>query len=173
MAVEPRDYANAGKPCRMDDLQSKDVFGTDGSSIQRFEEVVTFLAELVGEAASRNIAGGIEAWRCCHTGARTSSICWIAAEHAHTRAKLGATERDHVFAVDVSLVDSSPGLSRQLSGRSQDPLPNVRSHNLTMLSIGMSEDVLDEVVAVLVARDWDHHQRPAIFAKKEEGTHCR
>ena len=54
----------------------------------------------------------------------------VGAEHANSRAKLGSTERDHV-------------------------LSDVLSDNLTMLWVGVGENVLDEIVAVLVAGDVD------------------
>jgi hypothetical protein len=65
-----------------------------------------------------------------NTRARASLDGRVGAEHANSRAKLGSTERDHV-------------------------LSDVLSNNLTMLRVGVSENVLDEVVAVLVAGDVD------------------
>lgn len=54
----------------------------------------------------------------------------VGAEHANSRTKLGSTKRDHV-------------------------LSDVLSNNLTMLRIGVCEDVLDKIVAVLVTGDVD------------------
>jgi len=62
------------------------------------------------------------------TRARTSLDSRVGAEHANSRAKLGSTERDHVLA-------------------------DVRSNSLTMLWIGVRQDVLDEIIAVLIAGD--------------------
>jgi hypothetical protein len=61
----------------------------------------------------------------------------VGAEHADTRAELGAAERDHV-------------------------LPDVSGHDLAMLGAGVGEDVLDEIVAVLVAGDVDEGDARAI-----------
>jgi hypothetical protein len=61
----------------------------------------------------------------------------IGAEHTDARAKFGAAEGDHVLA-------------------------NVRSDNLTVLGIGMSEDVLNQVVTVLVTGDVDERNARTI-----------
>lgn len=60
--------------------------------------------------------------------ARTRTGCHsrVGAEHADARAELRSSERNHVLA-------------------------NMGSNNLTMLRVCMSKDVLDEVVAILVA----------------------
>lgn len=63
----------------------------------------------------------------------------VGAQHAHTRAKLGSAERDHVLA-------------------------DVGSDNLTVLGGGVSQDVLDEVVAVLVAGNVDQRDPRAVEA---------
>ena len=63
-----------------------------------------------------------------NTRTRTSLDRGIGTEHANTRAKLGSAKRNHVLA-------------------------NVLSDNLTMLRVGVRENVLDEVITVLVARD--------------------
>jgi hypothetical protein len=54
----------------------------------------------------------------------------VGAEHANSRAKFGSTERNHV-------------------------LSDVLSNNLTMLRVGVRENVLDEIVAVLITGDVD------------------
>lgn len=54
----------------------------------------------------------------------------IGAEHANSRAKFGPTERNHV-------------------------LSDVLSNNLTMLRVGVRENVLDEIIAVLITGDID------------------
>lgn len=61
----------------------------------------------------------------------------VGAEHANTRAELGPTERDHVLA-------------------------NVAGNKLTMLRVGVSQDVLNEVVAILVTGDIDQWNAWAI-----------
>ena len=63
-----------------------------------------------------------------NTRTRASLDSRVGAKHADTRAKLRSTKRNHVLA-------------------------NVLGDNLTMLRVGVREDVLDEVVAVLVAGD--------------------
>ena len=65
-----------------------------------------------------------------NTRARASLDGRVGAEHANSRSKLGATERDHVFS-------------------------DVLSNNLTVLRVGVRENVLDEVVAVLITGDVD------------------
>lgn len=76
---------------------------------------------------------------------RASTRAWtsldrrVGAEHANTRAELGPTKRDHVLA-------------------------NVLSDNLTMLRVGVCEDVLDEVIAVLIACDINQWNARAIVA---------
>lgn len=60
----------------------------------------------------------------------TSLDSRVGAEHANTRAKLGSTERDHMLA-------------------------DMACNQLTVLRVGVSQDVLNEVVAVLVAGDVD------------------
>ena len=73
-------------------------------------------------------------WRSSHwranTRTRTSLNSRIGAEHANPRAKLRSTERDHVLA-------------------------NVLSNDLTVLRIGVRENVLNEIVAVLITRNVD------------------
>ena len=54
----------------------------------------------------------------------------VGAEHTNSRAKFGSTERNHV-------------------------LSDVLSNNLTMLRVGVRENVLDEIVAVLITGDVD------------------
>ena len=61
---------------------------------------------------------------------RASGRRMVRAEHADARAKLGAAKRDHVLA-------------------------NMRSHHLAVNLIGVRQNVLDEVVAVLVAGNVD------------------
>lgn len=59
----------------------------------------------------------------------TGSHCWITAKHGDAGPVLGATQRDHVLA-------------------------DVGCDNLTTLRIRVGQDVLDQVVAKLVARDY-------------------
>jgi hypothetical protein len=73
------------------------------------------------------------------TGARASLNGRIGAEHTNTRAELGPTKRHHVLA-------------------------NVLSNDLTMLRIGVSENVLDEVVAVLIAGDVNERDARTVVA---------
>ena len=66
----------------------------------------------------------------------------VGAEHANSRAKFGSTERNHV-------------------------LSDVLSNNLTMLRVGVRENVLDEIVAVLVAgniNEWNSRTIKTTFA---------
>lgn len=65
-----------------------------------------------------------------NSGAGTRRNCGIGAEHPDTRPELGAAEGHHV-------------------------LSNMSSHNLPMLRVGVRQDVLDQVVAVLVTGDVD------------------
>ena len=62
-------------------------------------------------------------------GTGTSCNSRITTKHGDTRAVLGPTERHHVLA-------------------------NVGSNNLTTLRISMREDVLDEIIAELIAGNW-------------------
>lgn len=57
---------------------------------------------------------------------RTGCDGRVGAKHTNTRSEFGSTERDHVLA-------------------------DVASDNLSMLRVGVSKNVLDEIVAVLVA----------------------
>ena len=72
-------------------------------------------------------------------GAWTSLDRRVGAEHANTRAELRSTKRDHVLA-------------------------NVLSDNLTMLRVGVRENVLDEVVAVLITCNINQWNARAIMA---------
>ena len=67
--------------------------------------------------------------------ARRNSV--VGAEHANAGAKLGSAERDHMLA-------------------------NMGSYNLTVLRVGMSQDVLDEIIAVLVAGDINQRNARAV-----------
>lgn len=62
---------------------------------------------------------------------------WIGAKHANSRPKLGSTERYHMLA-------------------------DVLGNDLPMLRVGVSENVLNEVVAVLITRDIDQGNARAI-----------
>lgn len=67
---------------------------------------------------------------------------WVGAKHTNTRPKLGSAERDHVLA-------------------------DVARDNLPVLGVGVSKNVLDEIVAVLVAsniNEWDAWAVVAAFA---------
>jgi hypothetical protein len=64
------------------------------------------------------------------TRTRASLDGRVGAEHSNSRAELGSTQRDHV-------------------------LSDVLSNNLTMLGVGVSENILDEIVSVLVTSDVD------------------
>ena len=61
---------------------------------------------------------------------RTSDRARIAAEHGNSRAKLGTTKGDHVLA-------------------------DVNGDLLTLMVMGVHQDPLDEVVAILIASDVD------------------
>jgi hypothetical protein len=73
---------------------------------------------------------------------RTGCNGRVGAKHTDTRPKFGSTERDHVLA-------------------------DVASDNLSMLGVGVSKNVLNEIVAVLVAgnvNEWDAWTVVAAFA---------
>ena len=67
-----------------------------------------------------------------------SSDSWVGAEHTNARAKLGPTERDHVLA-------------------------DVAGNDLSVLWVGVRQDVLDQVVTVLVAGNVDERDAWAIW----------
>lgn len=72
-----------------------------------------------------------------NTRARTSLNGWVGAEHTNSRAELGSTKRYHVLA-------------------------DMLSNNLTVLRVGVSENVLDEIVAVLITRNVNQWNTRAI-----------
>lgn len=74
-----------------------------------------------------------------NTRARTSSNSMIGAEHADAGAELGSAKGDHV-------------------------LPDVSSNDLAVLRVGMGQDVLDEVVAILVAGDIDQRDAGTVVS---------
>lgn len=76
-----------------------------------------------------NIAAAAAARRHAGRRARTSSGSRVAAENGDSGSILRATQRDHVLA-------------------------DMRSNKLSTLRIGMSEDVLNEVVAELITGNW-------------------
>jgi hypothetical protein len=57
---------------------------------------------------------------------RSGSNRWVGTEHTDSRTKLGSAKRDHV-------------------------LPDVACDDLSMLRIGVSQDVLNEIIAILIA----------------------
>ncbi len=67
-------------------------------------------------------------WANAGTGTRDDGV--VGAQHSDSRAELGSTERDHV-------------------------LPDVGRNNVTMLRGGVCENVLNQVIAILVAGDVD------------------
>jgi hypothetical protein len=72
----------------------------------------------------------------------SGSNCWIGTEHADSGAKLGSAQRDHVLA-------------------------DVASDNLPMLRVGVSQNVLNEIVAILVAGNinkWNSRTIKTTFA---------
>lgn len=72
-----------------------------------------------------------------HGRSRPSGTGWIRAKHADSGAELGATQRHHV-------------------------LSNMSSDDVTMLRAGVGKDVLDQVVAILVAGDVDERNSRAV-----------
>lgn len=72
-------------------------------------------------------------------GARTSDNGRVGAEHADAGAELGATKRNHV-------------------------LPDVGSDDLAVLVGSVGQDVLDQIVAILVAGDVDERDAGTIVA---------
>jgi hypothetical protein len=107
---------------------------TGSKSTEQTEQYVVWICLAISTAVTRRLWGTNSRIRKTDSGAnartRTSLDCRVSAEHANARAKLGSTERDHV-------------------------LSDVLSNNLTMLRVGVGENVLDEVVAVLVTGDID------------------
>lgn len=73
------------------------------------------------------------------TGTGSRGHRMIGAEHTDARAKLGAAQGDHVLA-------------------------DVGRHYLAVLRAGVGEDVLDQIVAVLVAGNIDEGNARAIHA---------
>jgi hypothetical protein len=72
----------------------------------------------------------------------------VAAEHADARSELGSTEGNHVLA--------DPTLAARTNPDQRPPgalLPDVTRDHLAMLRARMREHVLDQVIAVLIARD--------------------
>lgn len=74
-----------------------------------------------------------------HARSRTCGESWVGAEHTNTRTKLGATERHHVLA-------------------------DVAGNNLSVLWVGVCQDVLNQIVPVLVASNVDEWNAWAIWA---------
>jgi hypothetical protein len=77
-----------------------------------------------------------------NTRSWSGSNCWIGTEHADSGAKLGSTKRDHM-------------------------LPDVAGDDLPMLRVGVSQNVLDEIVAVLVTgniNEWNSRTIKTTFA---------
>ena len=72
-------------------------------------------------------------------------IRWVAAEHAYSRAKLRTAQGDHMFARE--------NLTMAFCCQIEEVLPDVRSNDLAMVRIGVSENVLNEVIAILIARN--------------------
>ena|SRR5277367_2183054 len=77
-----------------------------------------------------------------NTRSWSGSNCWIGTQHADSGAKLGSAKRDHM-------------------------LPDVAGDDLPMLRVGVSKNVLDEIVAVLVAgniNEWNSRTIKTTFA---------
>lgn len=64
---------------------------------------------------------------------------WVGAEHANSRSELRSTKRDHVLA-------------------------NMTSNMLTVLRVGVSQDILDQVVAVLITGNVDQRNAGSVVA---------
>lgn len=47
-------------------------------------------------------------------------------------------------------------------------LPNMRGYDIAMVGIGMSKNVLDQIIAVLIARNWDQGK---YFSHSSQGQH--
>lgn len=84
----------------------------------------------VGATVARTLGSHAVAHYWSHARTWASSYRWVRTEHADPGTKFGSSERHHVLA-------------------------NVSGDDLTVLRIGMCEDVLDKVVAVLITRDVD------------------
>ena len=98
---------------------------TEQVDIVRWGDVSTMIGAAIPRSSRDTTTHG---WSNTGSGPRGDGV--VRAQHTDPGAKLGPAKGDHVLA--------------DMSG-----------NNLTMLRVGMSEDVLDEIVAVLVARDVD------------------
>ena len=79
------------------------------------------------------------------TWTRTGNGCRIAAEHGNTRTELGATKRNHVLAGwDISRCDNRQG----------EYSPDMVGDLLTLVMVSVHENPLDQVIAILIARDY-------------------
>jgi hypothetical protein len=74
-----------------------------------------------------------------NTRTRSRGHGMIGAKHANTGTKLGSTKRDHV-------------------------LTDMSSDHFAMLRVGMSEDVLDEVIAILVTGNIDQRDPRTVMS---------
>jgi len=78
-------------------------------------------------------------WHWPNGWARASGDRVVGAEHTHTRTELGSAKRDHVLA-------------------------DMGSNDLAVLGSGVGQDVLDEVVAVLIAGNVDQRDPGTVHA---------
>lgn len=103
------------------------------SSAHNIDEAICPSFVLESSAVRVGVASGAAA-HARHAGpdsrAGTGRDGRVGAQHADPRAELGTAERDHVLA-------------------------DMGSNNVAVLRAGMSQDVLNQVVAVLVAGDVD------------------
>ena len=129
---------------RKEKLDSRKAAKGTGRPLVRASSHISAIAAAIARA------GRHSSWHCrAGTWAGPSSNCVVGAQHADSGAKLGSAERDHVLA--------------DMSG-----------NDLAVLRVGVRQDVLDEIVAVLVAGNVDQRDawtiKPALADTVEVPT---
>lgn len=80
---------------------------------------------------------------------RASGMRGVAAKHCDSRAKLGASQGDHMLPVEVRN-------SKNRTSHNQEDmqhLPNMTGHKLTLVRRSIHQDPLNEIVAILISRN--------------------
>jgi hypothetical protein len=72
----------------------------------------------------------------------------VTAEHCHTRAELGATQRYHVFSARCAVSGTS-----RMCMMIQNALPDMAAHQVALMGCSIDQNPLNQIVTILIPRN--------------------
>jgi len=73
----------------------------------------------------------------------------VATEHCDTGAKLGPAKGNHMLSIDRNISKGIPSVTNLGS-----IIPNMAGNDLTLMSGGVHQNPLDEIVSILISCDF-------------------